>query len=413
MHFLQFIVGHSMISIKNQNNSIYGFLNKHILNFLILSLILYQFFTLNNPNPTTTFQYAVMIIFLPLVVIIRKERLSFFNHPVFVGIMCCLVYGIFIGLLNSNDKIFILRNAAGFFSYLIFFCILSFFNKKEIESTLLKMCLLANSLFLVMVVTHPSIALSQLGHVRYVYSPMIYFCFIGFIYYLDKIYNDASTISLSEFIIFSTILLIIFLNSIVLSLSKGAILGLGVIVFIYFILIFIENFKKALKFVFLLLPVLLVFLWKMNLFNQLSTLFPSSGNVDADPRFLQNEYLWREATVMGSGFGSYLHNGFLRDPLLKYAYEATFFNYINKLGAVSIILWSIYAYTLFLIVKAFFNPVMRTRSLIALSSTIFFYMGLGNPTLFSPSSVLIHVSILFLLHDKTGESIRGMGAEAE
>lgn len=401
-----------MISTKNPNSSLSSFLNKYMLQIFLTMLVFNLFSELDEPNPTTTIQYILIFTFLPILMILRERHFSITRHPALVGILCCLVYGILVGFLKGNEPLFVLRNGFGFVSYIVFFIILSGFSKEEIVRLLFRGSILANFLLLFMAFTHSSLTIDQFGYVRFIYSPLIYFCFISFIYNLDRIYTGLGKVSMGQNIFFGFNLLIIFFNSIVLSLSKGAILGLMMILLIYCVLILAESTKRAVHFFLLLLPALIFILLKMNLLDLMSTLAPSAIGENVDPRFLQNEYLWNEATMLGSGLGSYLQNGFLRDPLLKYAYEATFFNYINKLGIVSLILWSIYGYTLFLVVKAFFDPKTRKRALIGLSSTIFFFMGLGNPTLFSPSSVFIHVSILVLLYDKPSlKLIEGARAE--
>lgn len=388
-----------MFTIEKGVKHFFTFLEKYILHIFFHLLVALLVIELSSASQSTTYQHLLIWTFFLIVTLFLKKKpvynLKF--HPVLVGIGCCLIYGICIALYLKNNLYFVARNTFGIFNYFILFMSLSFFEKKKILEALLSASILSNLIILFLAFGGGQINLDQLGTSRFLYSPLVYFCFAGFLLPLDKLFKGSGNLftNLFWFLNFAFITL----TSLVLSLSKGAILGAIVITGIYFLLNLRLSPKRTLFFLFLIAPILLVGMIKLKLFGLITSFFLNAGNSNADPRFIQGTYLWAETTFFGSGFGSYLQNGFLRDPILKYSYEATFLNYVNKLGLVSIILWSIYFYTFYLIAKSFKKDRENLYAVVALSSTMFLFMGLGNPSLFSPSSVLLHVCILLMVKE--------------
>lgn len=388
-----------MFITEKKDKDFFSFLNKYMLHIFFHAMIVSLVIDLSSPVPSTTFQHLIITMFFLVVVFTKKKPVHDIGyHPVMIGFICCLVYGISVALYFHNNLYFVFRNAFGIFNYFLLFVSLSFFSRNEIFKVLLSTSLISNVVIFAMAFFKGYLSTDHLGESRFIYSPLIYFCFVGFLYPLDKLYRGSDNVLDIYFWLIN--FAFVALTSLVLSLSKGAIIGALAIVSIYFLLNLNKSFKKTLSFLLLASPILFFSMYKLKLFDLMYSFFSNASGPTADSRFLQNKYLWEETSFFGSGFGSYLQNGFLRDPVFKYSYEATFFNYVNKLGIVSLILWSIYIYTFYLIVKAFRKEDQNKFAILALSSTIFLFMGLGNPSLFSPCSVLLHVCILFMVNDK-------------
>lgn len=393
-----------MFITEKKDKNFFTFLEKNILHIFFHAMILTLVIDLSSPIPSTNFQHLIIWIFFLISIFLKKKPVQDIRfHPVMVGFFCCLVYGISVALYFHNNIYFILRNSFGILNYFLLFVSLSFFSSNEIFKVLLSTSVVSNVVIFALAFSKGYLSFEHLGESRFLYSSLIYFCFVGFLYPLDKLYKGSGNALDIYFWLVNFALAA--LTSLVLSLSKGAIIGALIIVSIYFLLNLKSSPKKTISFLLLTSPILLFSMYKLKLLDLMYLFFSNASGPTADSRFLQNKYLWEETSFFGSGFGSYLQNGFLRDPILKYSYEATFLNYVNKLGIVSLILWSIYVYTFYLIAKAFKKKDQNKFAILALSSTIFLFMGLGNPSLFSPCSVLLHVCILFMVNDK--EEING------
>jgi cell division protein FtsW (lipid II flippase) len=118
---------------------------------------------------------------------------------------------------------------------------------------------------------------------------------------------------------------------------------------------------------------------------------------DGGNRISQIIYLVQDFELPGRGLGATLSNGFKRDPVLSYSYEVTLFNLMHKFGLLAVFPILALVMTVLKTAEGFLRPRMEFRFLVALGSTVFLFMGMGNPALYSPTAVIVHASILYLL----------------
>ncbi|QKM61911.1 hypothetical protein DCO16_01720 [Polynucleobacter antarcticus] len=111
-------------------------------------------------------------------------------------------------------------------------------------------------------------------------------------------------------------------------------------------------------------------------------------------RRLQARYLKDEVEIFGSGLGARLKSGYKRDER-GYGFESTYLNIAHKFGIFGVFILIAYLYTSFLIIKGFCKNKYCKFS--AVSTTFFggLIVALGNPIIFSPSFVMMHVITLY------------------
>lgn len=111
-------------------------------------------------------------------------------------------------------------------------------------------------------------------------------------------------------------------------------------------------------------------------------------------RRAQGRHLKDEIEIFGSGLGAGLKSGFKRD-VRGYGFENTYLNIAHKFGIFSALILFAYLYTSFLIYKGFSKNEYYNFS--AISTTFFggLIVALGNPIIFSPSFIMMHVITLY------------------
>lgn len=114
------------------------------------------------------------------------------------------------------------------------------------------------------------------------------------------------------------------------------------------------------------------------------------GNGDRDE---QRKFLVDEWTIIGEGLGAVLKSGYSRDDM-GYGFELNYENLIHKLGVIAILPFSLYIYTLYKVLY-----LKKTFEIFGLAIGLMSYLisAYGNPFLFSPLAVLIHVFVLYLI----------------
>lgn len=313
-----------------------------------------------------------------------------------MAFLFCALYGITVGFYNKINPYLILRNSAGILVYASYGIFLYFFNKGEIKRALVTTSLLCNVLILIGVLSNEMFDVTEIGRTRFIYSPLICFSFIIYPLFLEKLLSFKKEQGLGALFCYAFTLIIVIFNSVILSVSKGVILGFLILTAAVFVLKYWTEIKKLVKYLPLLIPILVIAAPKLGIVNVIRVIF-GAQDLGNQSRYQQTFYLLREASFWGNGFGSSLLNGFVRDPVLNYSYEATIPNLINKLGFFSLILFFSYILVFILIFRSYFKVSLKTESLLALGSLLYLFMSVGNPMLFTPSMVVLHCAAIFLV----------------
>lgn len=127
-----------------------------------------------------------------------------------------------------------------------------------------------------------------------------------------------------------------------------------------------------------------------------SSIFSSttSGN---SKRMYQFTMVGNRIKWFGNGLGA-LFDAYLSEQSNTYGIEVSYLNLVDKFGVLSLPLFWSYAYT---IVKEAISIIkikeLQEYGVIAIGLLAYLFVALGNPVLFSPYNVTLHILSLFLL----------------
>jgi len=182
--------------------------------------------------------------------------------------------------------------------------------------------------------------------------------------------------------------------------SKGFVLATIILFIFIFLLAFYYSIsamalRKNLIILFILLVAILCAL-PPSFYNILAHSF-SSQEVSNATRAEQYDYLVNEFSLLGSGLGSILRSGYVRDYDCGYGFELTYINLIHKLGIFSMFLFSSYIITIVIPIVRVFNKVYVFESLFGLGLMGYLIVGAGNPLLLSVPGVIVHSVAIYLI----------------
>ncbi len=319
---------------------------------------------------------------------------------IYIALIFTWGYGLLMGFINGNASNLIIGNFAGMSIYTFYYIIL---RSKISKEDLFKMLLNMGHISLVILIISLSISknLSRVGETRLVFSSLQYFSLMLLPIYLFSISINQKINFVNIFHVKKTltkliiILLIVF--SIIASLSKGFILAV-ILIFVFFGIIQISSLKIYNVIVLTSLIIILVFLFKGSSSIDLAKNVFTREDISNRSRYMQTTALMKEFSIIGNGLGSGLKSGYYRDEVLIYAYEVTYQNILHKFGIISVVIFFSYYVVLHLTSKYIKKRRDVMYSAMAFGCIIgFMAVGIGNPVLFAPSSVLLHVFALYLV----------------
>lgn len=352
---------------------------------------------------------------------VRRLNLMLFDYiPLLIfGVW---LYGIFLGLFLGNNKQFVFMNFAGMTAYLIYYCLLiTNFSKEFIYKLviyiglfiLIQNIIISILLFVFNVNVYYGdnkiigvlfgyfLGGSSTGQIR-VLSPSQLIVFpiftITLAYFFNKHLKRYENIkflkNFTTVYLFLSIFTVIFLPA-----SKGYVLA-GVAIFL-FVILFSETAKgkinlKRSAFIFILFISLLVILNFSGYINIITSMF-DEDDVSNIARYSQLTFLIEDMKLFGNGLGS-LVEGSSRNADKPYGFELTYINIIHKFGIISLILFLIYLYTIIKIYVEYKKNLICKRYIYAsMGLMAYLFPSIGNPILFGPQAVVMHVLALYLL----------------
>jgi hypothetical protein len=376
-------------------------------------------------------QYGLLIISFILVVSLfifnksfpKIKRVCFSGWDLFPALYLLVwLYGVLLGFTLGNKTIYVVSNFAGMVGYFFYYLLL--ISKVRKES-------LFNIVFYISIfILFQNIILSIL---LYVFNVYIYHSdnfFIGV--FFGDFTGGSSTgqtrmLSGSQLMVFPLFVLslsyclmpslkstekfkllrnhnlICFLLTtyvvIFLPASKGFVLA-GIVLFVFVVILSKSrsgkvNLKKTVI-LFTLFTVVLVVLLSTGYINIITSMFAQEDDANV-ARYTQLFFLLQDIDVLGKGLGAVVENA-IRNQEKPYGFELTYINVIHKFGAVSVLLFFSYAYTLLKIFREYnANVIEKKYILTSLGLICFIFPSIGNPYLLSVQSVLMHVIALYLL----------------
>lgn len=371
-------------------------------------LILITGFSINY----TTHSYIMFILMILISIFIvwkRKILLLTKLDYIIVSFLFVWFYGLILGLFNLNKVNYIVANFAGMVLYVTYFMLTNTLkiNKNKFITILFNIslfnivCSLLYTIYVFLTNENILNSLMTTGQIRFFYfqNMATYYILLAYTYlnlFLPKKYND-SKMSLPKLYISSNIVLFsLSIVVILLSASKGFMLGIVFFLLFSSLLMFKTYFYSKIvnkKMLYLLIMFLIACLMLIYFnYDKLFLMIFSNEDVGNQVRYIQFELLFNDLSFFGKGLGGEVLGNTTGNT---YGFELSYLNIIHKFGFISLIIFSIYLYTFYLIWKKFnSNPLY---SILALSCMCYLLPSIGNPILFSPINVSLHVSALYLL----------------
>ncbi len=346
-----------------------------------------------------------------------------------LGMFLIWAYGFFLGLFQGNPTEAVFRNFAGMSCYLIYY-VMRQLRFPPID--LVKLLLLSGGLnILVAFVTHYSVGSRDVVLVDdsmeeflfenrrfYAQNFVSYLPVIGFLAGVLLVSPQAQMLPgwLHRFAK-SPLVLVAMLGfsvyvAMILTLSKGIMLSVLVLAALIFALSFInksytDHRNFAPRFFFLsitgLLLVSAMFSTRYGELISKSFSFDGSGNA---LRYEQAEFLLDNMRWLGWGLGAAVGSGGYARDALGYGFELSFLNVIHKFGVLSLVVFFTYIHAFAGIVRHFARGREYFVGCVALGGLLFLIPAIGNPTLFSPVSVILHCSVIYLISDRNWSAAR-------
>lgn len=298
----------------------------------------------------------------------------------FAGMICYLVYFIFVRLKIDIDKAIKITYVSGFIlSIYAIISILSFlfgFGIPFLESNL---------------------DLASTGQFR------IFFSNLGVVYPLFAtslgyfLFNRAN---LPQLVFPKFLFLLTFIVLFLVSASKGYVLGglyvLGTIfAFSTFNSIRDLRIKPTYILVIILGLILYMVLEDLGYIEIIDKIFDSNDESNIE-RYDQLYFMIKELDFIGHGLGATIA-GTIRSEKSPYGFELVYVNLIHKFGISSLFLFYGWLYMFIRSFKYFKNPITRKYGIFLIGSLGYLFPALGNPSLMHPSLVFLNSLALYIL----------------
>jgi hypothetical protein len=246
--------------------------------------------------------------------------------------------------------------------------------------------------------------LESLSSLRVVHNPAAIVIYpllslsLAFLFYPKSLFSRGRCTNYFNFLNSKITLFVIIVAIIVPGASKGHFLATVFIIFCSWLMAVIDavRAKKNKLLIFgLLFFVAIVLLIPDSFLFQLSYTF-GSEEASNSIRSEQASFLIREFSLFGSGLGSSLESGYVRDNT-GYGFELSYLNIIHKLGVFSMALFLYYLSTVILIVYRILHRKHLISSYFCFGLMAYLIIGAGNPLLLSSTAITLHVIAVYIL----------------
>lgn len=318
------------------------------------------------------------------------------------GVIVAWIYGATLGYMHGNDWQLIARTFVGLLLYSFYYLLLlSKISKTNLIRCLLVVSITAN-ITIIWVLSDPAFNTNFIIGQRILFTPIQLFCFLtvplSTYSLISNKARDLLPLRHGSKIIFLILALFGIFNSAILSNSKGFHLS-----FIFILFCILLTLSRKVIFWSLVLGYCLLILTHLYPGHPLDPLYKIVVGIISpiDPsnleRYRQLYFLFNDITLLGRGLGSPLSNLYIRDPVFHYSYELSLLNIVHKMGIVSVLILSIYAITLHISLSNLYLRKNLINTFTAVGCFAFFFLGLGNPSLFAPEASILHSFALYLL----------------
>jgi len=315
------------------------------------------------------------------------------------------LYGLSVGIINSNNVVGIVRNFAGMLFYITyFFMVFSRISRRTLITVLIKASLIYLVIALLFAIDSAMSReivvfndVSGTSSVRFYFSVGLYI-FIPTLFIYLTLSNPMLRSSSEKFswVKKNNFIVVGLLISIFLSGSKGAYLSVIILMLILWSLSLLYMMEKTVIRLYPLLGLVMVFFLIAYFQSEISMIFRTifSAEFTSDhPRVVQGKKLIEDFTFFGKGLGAVVP-GYSRD-VLGYGFELSFHNIIHKFGIFSLFMFSSFLAPIFYSIYQIIYKTSNVYSYLPLIFMLYLIPAWGNPTIFATVSVLLHCTALY------------------
>lgn len=338
------------------------------------------------------FMFAYFILYLFFAKRITVPRVKAWN--IALSMVFIWIYGMIVGIVSGNNPTYIFRNFAGMLLYVFFL----FLYSSKLRTETLEKLLLGLSVF--------SCLLTIFGYMTAIKMQMSVIFSIPVLNSFSPgygVYYDSSNLMYIAYAYSLYMLLIMkkikirYLIMVALDLFASTVcmdvsaFVLGVLVFAGLMLVLAFQKKTASRKVettIIIIFVLLCFVGPI-LFNA----FFSDSDMGNARRWNQIEYVIGNFKVFGHGLGA----TYSSDIGSEYAIEAIFLDIFYKFGIFALVIIYSYVYTIIEAIRIVLWSKKNPYSVIPLACMGYLFLGLSNPVIFAPASVILHCCSMLLI----------------
>ena len=385
----------------------------------VVSFILYFVFLTTVSIIDISFQYPVLIGGVIVIIWLSALRGSWpkFESIDLIAIILLFswMYGFSVGIIKSNNLVGVVRNFAGLIFYLVyFFMVFSGITR----SKLLKVLVNASIVYLIISLSlgasnflnNELVAFDEHGTsaVRLYFSPgqlilipTLFIFLTGSSPALRSDFDRLAIVKRNNIVIVGIIL------SLILSGGKGFYLELTSLFVLFFSLSFLRFFTKGMLGYWSLFWLVTCAAIGIYFFNEIISIVLSLSMMEFDashPRVVQGQALIEDFTWFGKGLGGIVPN-YSRD-LLGYGFELSYHNIVHKFGVISLFIFGSFLIPIFYSLYSILLRPNRVYSYLPLVFMLYLLPAWGNPTIFTPVSVVLHcIALYFIRRDKLEETM--------
>ena len=373
----------------------YIFLDKFIL-YLVLSILIFA----DSENKVLIYSpFFILAIYHSLNLFMRRSKRiyynSSFNSLPFLLILVW-VYGVYIGLLNDNKYVFI-NNVGIIFFYSYYFLSCNQLKVNQILKILFNFSLISSVVYLYNFDQTIVFNLShrQGGFIMSGLFPSVMIPYLIYYVFFSKI--KSSFIQNRTFNII--ILLLYSFVSVFLVFSKGVLLSLLVTIISLFFVNFYSNKFSNFSWVLIFISAGMFYL-NFYYSDNILTIF-GSQEVSNELRYSLISDILNELTFFGHGWGAIYDIRFLQFRNDSgYSSELSYLNLIHKIGFLSFFYFYFYIWSFYQVLKCLISNNLEkiNVALFSLGLLTYLFLSIGNPTLFAPVFVFMHVLSIHLLN---------------
>ncbi len=349
--------------------------------------------------------------------LVNKKKIRINRYDLIpISMLLIWVYGVIVGVANKNQVSFIFQNFFGLTLYSMYFFLKRYsvctIGKIIVSSAIL---LITQSIVFIILpfwgiyVSNTSFGMKYLdtitqgsstGQLRALFNNQLVL-FVLVAVYLYSIFNNK--LKTNKVLGILCVITLVFITA-----SKGFILGFVII----FILVYGLHSYYGRKISYRYIPkaqlvaIVLVLLFSAvmistNYISVLTAIIDTKDVANID-RLIQLKYLVNDITLWGNGLGAVIP-GIVRNVEKPYGFELVYLNIVHKFGVISFILFMNYIITIIGAIRSFkFN---KYYSITAIGCMGFLFPSIGNPFIFAPAAVMLHIIAIILISRAQKEDI--------